>query len=292
MVFDEGTEEEALERQRNTELTAFFEVNAKLASESAGLLDLQSLPTYVEMPKKYTYNKSKKEWIKRKPQSVDTVIGRVHGVNPLAGEAFYLRILLHTEHCKGKTSFEHLRTLPNGRVCDTYQEVCRELGLLTDDQEWQRVLEESVSTRLCPQIRELYVTILMFCQPANPRSLFDEFWQTWTDDFEQRGRHRNMALDDDQLRTMVLLDLQLRLQSFEKELRDFGLPEPSPEDLARVENITSTDPVVIREEKDYDVATLADAVQDLVPKFTPAQAEIFNKVSPRSYTVTPYKCQC
>ena len=292
MVFDEGTEEEALERQRNTELTAFFEVNAKLELESAGLLDLQSLPTYVEMPKKYTYNKSKKEWIKRKPQSVDTVIGRVHGVNPLAGEAFYLRILLHTEHCKGKTSFEHLRTLPNGRVCDTYQEVCRELGLLTDDQEWQRVLEESVSTRLCPQIRELYVTILMFCQPANPRSLFDEFWQTWTDDFEQRGRHRNMALDDGQLRTMVLLDLQLRLQSFEKELRDFGLPDPSPEDLARVENITSTEPVVIREEKDYDVTTLADAVQDLVPKFTPAQAEIFNKVSPSSYTVTPYKCQC
>ena len=278
MVFDEGTEEEALERQRNTELTAFFEVNAKLSAEAGGQLDIQSLPTYVEMPQKYTYNKSKKEWIQRKAQSVDTVIGRVHGVNPLAGEAFYLRILLHTEHCKGKTSFQHLRTLPNGRVCDTYQEVCRELGLLTDDQEWERVLEESVSTRLCPQIRELYVAILMFCQPANPRGLFDEFWQTWTDDFEQRGRHRNMALDSDQLKTMVLLDLQLRLQSFEKELRDFGLPEPSPEELARVENITSTDPVVIREEKEYEVADLVATVEDLVPKFTPAQAEIYDKV--------------
>ena len=175
-------------------------------------------------------------------------------------------------------SFQHLRTLPNGRVCDTYQEVCRELGLLTDDQEWQRVLEESVSTRLCPQIRELYVAILMFCQPANPRSLFDEFWQTWTDDFEQRGRHGNMALDSDQLKTMVLLDLQLRLQSFEKELRDFGLPEPSPEELARVENITSTDPVVIREEKEYEVADLVATVEVLVPKFTPAQAEIYDKV--------------
>ena len=279
MVFDEGTEEEALERQRNTELTAFFELNAKLSAEAGGQLDIQSLPTYVEMPQKYTYNKSKKEWIQRKAQSVDTVIGRVHGVNPLAGEAFYLRILLHTEHCKGKTSFQHLRTLPNGRVCDTYQEVCRELGLLTDDQEWERVLEESVSTRLCPQIRELYVAILMFCQPANPRSLFDEFWQTWTDDFEQRGRHRNMALDSDQLKTMVLLDLQLRLQSFEKELRDFGLPEPSPEELARVENITSTDPVVIREEKEYDVDNLVATVEDLVPKFTPAQAQLYDKVN-------------
>ena len=140
---------------------------------------------------------------------MDTVIGRVHGVNPLAGETFYLRILLHTNHCKGKTSFQDLRTLPNGQVCDTYQETCRELGLLSDDQEWQHVLEESVSTRLCPQIRELFVAILMFCGPANPRSLFDEFWQTWTDDLEQRGRSRNITLDEDQLKTMVLLDLQL-----------------------------------------------------------------------------------
>ena len=53
MVFDKGTEEEALERQRNTELTVFFEVNTKLSAEAGGQLDLQSLPTYVEMPLKY-----------------------------------------------------------------------------------------------------------------------------------------------------------------------------------------------------------------------------------------------
>ena len=118
----------------------------------------------------------------------------------------------------------------------------------------------------------------MFCGPANPRSLFDEFWQTWTDDLDQRGRSRNITLDEDQLKTMVLLDLQLRLQSFEKDLRDYGLPDPTPEEMARVQNITSTEPVVIREEKDYDVDQLIETVQDLVPKFTPAQAEIFNTV--------------
>ena len=69
------------------------------------------------------------------------MIGRVHTVNPLAGEAFYLRILLHNNHCRGKTSFQAMRTLENGKVCETYQEVCRELGLLRDDLEWQQVLE-------------------------------------------------------------------------------------------------------------------------------------------------------
>ena len=72
--------------------------------------------------------------------------------------------------------------------------------------------------------------------------------------------------------------MQLRLQSFEKDLRDYGLPEPTPEEMARVQNITSTEPVVIREEKDYDVDQLAETVEDVVPKFTQAQAEIYNTV--------------
>ena len=171
-----------------------------------------------------------------------------------------------------------MRTLENGNVCETYQEVCRELGLLRDDQEWQQVLEEASGTQLPAQLRELYVIILMFCQPSNPCSLFNEFWSTWIDDYQQLGRRRGTSLDDNQLKTMLLLDLELRLHSFEKELAHFGLPQPTPEDLARVENITSTDPVVIREEKDYDVDELRTTVQETVEKFTEEQAAVFETV--------------
>ena len=225
VVFDEGTEEEALERQRETELTAFFQHNADTNHEEES-----DLPTYIDMPKLFRYDKSKKQWIRRKAKSEDTVIGRIHSVNPLAGEAFYLRILLHNDHCRGKISFQDMKAVENGRVCETYQEVCRELGLLRDDHEWQQVLEEAAGSKLCPQIRELYVVILMFCQPSNPRSLFDEFWSTWIDDFELLGRRRGTSLDENQLMTMLLLDIELRLQSFEKELASFGLPQPSAED--------------------------------------------------------------
>jgi hypothetical protein len=117
----------------------------------------------------------------------------------------------------------------------------------------------------------------MLCQPANPRSLFDEFWHTWTDDFEMVGRRRVMPLDENQLRTMLLLDLELRLQSFDKLLASFGMPQPSPEDLARLENITRTDPVVIREEMDYDVPELRITVEGTVAKFTEDQAAIFQE---------------
>ena len=62
VVFDEGAEEETLERQRETELTAFFTLNAKLSSDEG--TDIQSLPTYVEVPKQFRYDKNKKEWMK------------------------------------------------------------------------------------------------------------------------------------------------------------------------------------------------------------------------------------
>ena len=38
----------------------------------------------------------------------------------------------------------------------------------------------------------------------------------------------------------------MRLQSVEKNLQDFGLPVPTPDDLAQVEQITSVLPAVIR----------------------------------------------
>ena len=276
VVFDEGTEEEALEKQRETELTSFFQLNAELRESSD--VDIMSLPKYVDLPKKFRYDKSAKRWIARKTHSEDKVIGRVHTVNPLAGETFYLRMLLHNDHCKGKRSFSDMKILDTGRECETFQEVCRELGLLNDDLEWRRVLEESAATQLCPQIREVFIIILMFCQPASPRALFDEFWMTWTDDFEKRGRQMFVTLDENQLHTMLLLDLETRLQSFEKSLGEFGLPMPTPEDLARVTSIANIDPVVIREEKDYCLPEMIDNVQRFESMFTPEQSLIYETV--------------
>ena len=85
VVFDEGTEEVALETQRETELTAFFRLNDQLQQDDQEV-NVESLPKYVEMPKLYRYDKSKKTWIRRQARSEDVVIGRIHSVNPLAGK--------------------------------------------------------------------------------------------------------------------------------------------------------------------------------------------------------------
>ena len=85
-------------------------------------------------------------------------------------------------------------------VHESYQSVCRQLGLLSDDQEWTLVLTEAAGTKMCPEIRSLYVVILMFCQPSDPKTLFDNFWNTWTDDFVHKGQSINKTFTEEQLK--------------------------------------------------------------------------------------------
>ena len=71
------------------------------------------------------------------------------------------------------------------------------------------VLTEAAVTQMCAQIRALYIVILLFCQPSNPSKLFDDFWQDWTDDFKRQGEKRGYTYTEEQLKTMVRLDLQV-----------------------------------------------------------------------------------
>ena len=72
-------------------------------------------------------------------------------------------------------------------------------------------MQDSACTKLSSQLRELFIVILMFCQPSNPNALFEEFWDTWIDDFQMQGRQKNLFLDDNQLQIMLLLDLEMKL---------------------------------------------------------------------------------
>ena len=42
-------------------------------------------------------------------------------------------------------------------------------------------------------LRELYVIILRFCVPSNPRKLFDDHWMDWKDDFQTRAGWRDLV---------------------------------------------------------------------------------------------------
>ena len=83
IVFDLQKEAEAIERGKITELTAWFDFNSQSLAE--GIL-AENLPRYIDMPKEHTFNLSSKKWVKRKQSSA--TIGRIHSVNPVAGNAY------------------------------------------------------------------------------------------------------------------------------------------------------------------------------------------------------------
>ena len=97
-------------------------------------------------------------------------------------------------------------------ICETYKEVCQKLGLLQDDGEWFAVLEEDGPIRTSHALHGLYVIILIWSAPAIPRALFDRFWENWGDDYIMEATQKNIHLDDNIKRTMVLLDLKHHLQ--------------------------------------------------------------------------------
>ena len=69
-----------------------------------------------------------------------------------------------------------------------------------DDGEWEIALQEGARTcRNAPHLRELFVIILRFCEPANPRQLFDNHWEEWCDDFKNTAGWRDLvSLNPDQ----------------------------------------------------------------------------------------------
>ena len=221
------------------------------------------------------YDKKEKEWRLRKRGAPS--VGRVHQINPVAGDVYYLRVLLHDDHSSGKTSFEDMLTLPDGRVCETYKQVCLELGLLDDDAEWHGLFESLALTSLCHQLRETFVIVIMFENPADPLALFEEFWPTWCDDIEHKHRQNTGEdLTEAQKKTLVLLDLELELQSHEKQLSDYGLPVPTPAELEDVQNVRSVHSGVAREELDYEVQVETDLVAVQQPTFLAEQQDIFH----------------
>ena len=154
IIYKEGSAQTALERLKHTTLTAWFEINKHL-SEARHVL-------YHMFPEHFTWNSTSAQW---SPRKSGHSIGRLYQAHPGEGERFYLRTLLH--HTPGATCFEDLRRLPTGEICDTFKEAALHRGLLQDDNEWDFYLQEAASSGSPSQIRSLFATILLFCEPSN-----------------------------------------------------------------------------------------------------------------------------
>ena len=144
-------------------------------------------------------------------------MGRIYSVSPSNPELFHLRLLL--TRVKGATSFESLKTV-DGTICESFQAACLARGLIENDEEWKRTLQESSFWMMPKQLRRLFVRLLIFCTPVDPLSLWDEFKQKMSEDFIRSSDSELHA----EKKTYV--SLHKMLQYHNKHINDyFSIPE-------------------------------------------------------------------
>ncbi|KAH9083145.1 hypothetical protein Ae201684P_014043 [Aphanomyces euteiches] len=113
-------------------------------------------------------------------------------VSPRSGDCFYMRMLLC--YRRGPTSHEDLRTV-NGVVHPKFKSAALALGFLENDEEWQTCMREATETATPYELRTLFASILIHCEPADARGLWNKFEDEMRQDF-----HR-MYPDDSQKST-------------------------------------------------------------------------------------------
>lgn len=202
---------------KRTMLTEWFETNTKY-EEARNL-------TYCDFPKEWTWDASSRTWHKR---TRAPKIGRMYYVHPASGELYYLRMLLMI--VTGAQSYSDIRTY-NGVVYETYRECCEARGILEGDNEWHLLFDEAIQTASAYQLRQLFVTVVLFCSVGNVCGLFDKYWLYMTDDIHLRLKktldNPHCIIPHEHILTLLIHELTIVFGKSGGNIRDYNLPLPT-----------------------------------------------------------------
>ena len=189
-------------------LIAYFEKN-KTDETARGIL-------YRDFPEFYTWQAHGKVWQNRVRRDTLRQIGRIVSANPAEGERYYLRVLLN--HVAGATSFECLRTV-DGKLLPTFREAAERRGLIEEDNTLNESLFEATGWMMPYALRRLFATILVFCEPNDVFGLWKKHKEAMSEDYKRNNQSTFM------LEQMVLIDIQKLLQSMQKDIKIYPLPD-------------------------------------------------------------------
>jgi PIF1-like helicase/Helitron helicase-like domain at N-terminus len=265
---DRDTLQEALARHENrlTTLTGWFKANA---DHQDGVINNT---LYQDFPNKMVWHKDTHVWTVRQR---GFQIGRMYYAHPSAGERFYLRLLLTV--VKGATSYEALRTV-QGVLHPTFREACIAQGLTEDDNEWHQCLEEAKHMAVGRQMRHLFVTIIKDCDPADPRALWDTFWQDICDDLKRHPVFRNREVEpsEEEIQDYGLYLIDQILIQAGKSLQNWdSLPQVVGNWGTLLQNLNP----FIAEQRDYDILEQADLAAQHIATLNPDQRSAFDRIT-------------
>jgi hypothetical protein len=227
--------------------------------------------TYIEFSEHFTWHADGKYWNTRRGKH--NKISRIAHVNPAQGEAYHLCMLLHI--VKGTKSFSDIRIV-GGHVHPTFWEACQALGLLGDDQEWSHALTDLAQWASPYQLRQLFITLLLFCDVSNPLKLFTEHASHMCEDFTYQINRMSSSANNLSIENFVTSSLLFELEKLLKDagysLSHFNLPIPDHIGTASTEN------KLILDELTYDSHTLAAFVENDVLRLNTSQKFVFNEI--------------
>ena len=222
IIFEEGAHiPNIVANSTNTKLTRYFDI-CNDNQENPEIMNLK----YTDFPKFFIWESGK--WIKRK-QHGDKIISRLYTCSPRDRERFCLRILL--TQIPGAISFESLRTI-NGHLFEKFEDAVRALGLLDEENhEFDKCLKEAALYGMPSQLRQLFASILLFCDPTelNPQKLFNDNYESLIEDYCRAIGEipTGLTTEQDKLFTAkALIDIEKYLIHFGKNLVDFNLNKP------------------------------------------------------------------
>jgi hypothetical protein len=250
---------------QKTMLTEWFVANIKNPSA-------RSL-TYCDFPTKWSWVAENKKWVKRKRSDK---IGRIYYVHPSTGELYYLRMLLML--VKGAQCYADVRTY-NAVVYETFKDACAARGLLGDDNEWYCAFDEALKWGMGNQLRQLFVTMIVFCGVLDENAFFEKYWTYLAEDMQHRIR---CSLHDfsyivpiDELKNMLLDELSVVFAKNGCNILDHNLP------LRSVCASFARDNNMISDELSHDFETLVKTAEEMQEKFNKDQRIAFTAIIDR-----------
>ena len=200
-------------------------------------------------------------------------ICRIIYVHQCAGELYYLRLLVN--EIKGARNYDELRTI-NEVVYPTYKEACFVLGILGDDSEWSNALRQAAQWATGTQLRQLFITIILFCEVGDKKALFDSNWQFMVEDIQYRLQQTfnrgNYNIPEEYLRNYLLVALEDLLNKHSSSLEENNLPQP------QTLNIRNLSDRLFQEELNYNIKQLQRDHLSMLSKLNIEQLAIYKEV--------------
>ncbi|KAM0834023.1 hypothetical protein ACQ4PT_063881 [Festuca glaucescens] len=247
---------------QKTMVTEWFVANARHASA-------RSL-TYYDFPTRWSWVAESKKWVRRKRSDK---IGRVYYVHPSTGELYYLRMLLML--VKGAKCYADVRTY-NGTVYGSFKDACTARGLLGDDTEWYYAFDEALEWGIGNQLRQLFVTMILYCGVLDENVFFEKYWTYLAEDIQYRIRSSlhdaSYTVPVDELRNMLLDELAVVFAKNGSSISNHALP---------LKTIYANDSIVnnmVSDELSQDCETLIKTAETMQQQLNEDQKVAFKTI--------------